>query len=280
MASLRNSHITDTASGLSPVKRKRTDYVIRKVILALNILEQFCDEVDEFSLTELSKRLSMSDGNVQQLLLTLKSRNYVEQDAATKKYRLGFKNLELAQALLRQTDLYRISRPVLTRIYGACSENTAVSVMKKSHVIELDAIQSELPVQVVSRVGVHLPAHCVAAGKMLIASLPHSEQEKLLDALELKRYTNTTITSAVEFASVLGRILDQGFAIDNGELDYEVRSVAAVIRDYTGLPVGAVAVTGPSCRISLERLTGELAALVQKGASEISAKLGFRKLLQ
>jgi len=243
-------------------KRDKTGYIIQKVIQALNVLEQFHDEVDELSLAQLSRRLELSEGSVEPLLTTLKSRNYLEQDRYTKGYRLGFKNLELAQTVLKQTDLYRISHPVLAGLAAECGETSAVAVLSKTHVVELDAVHCEHPVRVVPRVGVHLPVYCTAAGKVLLASLPEDALELLLRGVELKGYTPNTITSPDALKLELSEIA-------------AVRAVAAAIRDYSGRVVGAVVITGPSMRIDAERLAQEFIPLVLRGARDISTRLGY-----
>lgn len=273
----RDSQSSAGTQVVLPAKKEKANYIIQKVVQALDLLEQFHDEVDELGLTELSKRLSLNQSSVAMLLATLKSHNYLEQNKSTGNYRLGFKNLELAQNVLRKIDLYRVAHPVLASISAECGEIAAIAVLSKFHVIELDAIPSDHPVQVVSRVGVHLPVHCTAAGKMLIALKTPLELENLLLGMELSTHTRNTVTCAGALKLKLGEIAQIGYAIDDEELDRDVRSVAAAIRDYAGLVVGAVVITGPSCRISLERLTGEMANLVQEGARQISARLGFHE---
>ena len=275
MISYQNPYSTAVARTLPAARKEKTDYIIHKVIQALDILEQFREDVDELSLAQLSKRLSLNENSVRMLLATLKSRNFLEQNSSTNNYRLGFKTLELAQTVLRQIDLYRVCHPVLASIFARCGETTAVAVLRKSHVIELDAIHSEHPVQVVSRVGVHLPVHCTAAGKVLIASQTPGELEELLQGMELRRFTGNTITCAAELKLRLGEVVEKGYAIDDEEADRDVRGVAAAIYDYSGVAVGAVVINAPSCRLSLERITGEMAPLVQAGAREISERLGF-----
>lgn len=272
---LNHDHRADAAAGETPVKKEKTDYIINKVIQALDILEQFHDDVDELSPTELSRRLAINEAHIHLLLATLKSRNYIELNNATQNYRLGFKNLELAQTVLRQTDLYRVSHPILADIAGKCGETTAVAVLRKAHVIELDAVQSEQPVQVMPRVGVHLPVHCTAAGKVLIAHASPESLELLFRGETLGRYTPSTVTDLQELKIHLTGIAEAGYAIDDQELDREVRGVAAAIHDYGGRVVGAVAITAPSCRVDLACLRDELAPLVLQGAREISAKLGY-----
>jgi DNA-binding IclR family transcriptional regulator len=258
-------------------KREKTVYIINKVIQALDLLEQFHGEVDELSLTQLSKRLSLHENHLRPLVATLKERNYLEQNPSTGGYRLGFKTLELAQTMLRQIDLYRVSHPVLSSIFAACGETTAAAVLSKSFVIELDAIHSEQPVRVVSRVGVHLPAYCTAAGKVLLACQPAEELERLLAGMEFQSYTGNTLDSVERLKAELGQIAEKGYAIDDRESDQEVVGIAAAIHDYAGAVVGAVAITAPSCRMTVERLHSELAPLVLAGAREISTRLGYHQ---
>lgn len=259
------------------VKKDKTEYIIHKVILALDILEQFHDDVDELTLGELSKRVGMTESSLGLMLPTLMSRNYIEQDKISKRYRLGYKNLELAQAVLRQTDLYRVSHPVLASMSHQCGENCSVAVLRKSHVIELDSVQSDHPVQVVRRVGVHLPVHCTAAGKMLISFESEEALELISERGGLDRFTPNTLTGVDELKEQLGRILEQGYAVDDEELDPYVRGVAAAIRDYSGRVVGAVVINGPSCRVDRNRIDKELIPLVRNGAREISLKLGYNE---
>jgi len=277
MNSYRSQYDAAHTDGQPLVKKDKTDYIIQKVIQALNILEQFHDDVAELSLNDLSKRLGMNETSLGLMLATLKARNYVEQDSSTKGYRLGFKNLELAQAVLRQTDLYRISHPILASLAAECGENCAVAVLRKAHVIELDSIQTEHPVQIVRRVGLHLPVHCTAAGKLLIAYETGEALDLLLQGEELQKHTGNTVTCLEELKLQLARIVEAGYAVDDEELDQDVRGVAAAIRDYAGKVVGAVVISGPSCRVDMERIARELTPLVQRGADEISTKLGFHR---
>ena len=277
MVSLTNSCSAGTSRSLQAGKKDKTDYTINKVVQALDILEQFREGVGEFSVIELSRRLAMKAGYVERLLATLESRNYIELNRATGGYRLGFKNLELAQTVVRQTDLHRVSHPVLVSIAGKCGETTAVAVLKRSCAVELDAVHSDKPVQVVPQVGLHLPVHCTAAGKALIASESDEALGRLLNGMSLGRYTQNTITSVENLRIELRRIAEKGYAVDDEELDQGVRSVAAAIRDHVGQVVGALVITGPCCRIDLHRLDSELGPLAQKGAREISTKLGFHQ---
>ena len=97
------------------VRREKSNYIIRSVSHALDVIEQFFGESDELGVTELSKRLKLHKNNIFRLLATLESRGYIEQNKATENYRLGLRSLHLGQAYVSRMGLLRQARPVRAR---------------------------------------------------------------------------------------------------------------------------------------------------------------------
>jgi len=258
-------------------KKEKSEYIIQAVSHALDLLEQFHDEVDELGVTELSKRLKLHKNNVFRLLATLESRNYIEQNKVTENYRLGLKTLELGQTFIKQMGLLRQSRPVLEALVKECNETTYVAILKECHIVYLDVVETDLTVRVVPRVGARLPAYCTAAGKVQIAYMTDEELENYLPTKEMKRYTPKTVVDREELKRHLKLIAEQGYAIDDEEMDVGVKCVGAPIRDYTRRIIGAVSISGPSMRFTDERLEKELIPLVMRSGDEISHKLGYHK---
>lgn len=259
------------------VKKDKSEYIIQAVSHALDLLEQFHDDVDELGVTELSKRLKLHKNNVFRLLATLESRGYIEQNKATENYRLGLKALELGQTFIKQMGLLRQAKPILERIVEECNETCYVAIYKENHIVYLDVVETNLTVRVVSRVGSRLPAYCTAAGKVHMAFMTEEELEELLADMKFIQHTPTTITDPAALKNELDKIRESGYAIDNEELDPGVRCISAPIRDYTRRIVGAISVSGPSMRISDERLETELIPKVLEAADDLSTRLGYPK---
>jgi IclR family KDG regulon transcriptional repressor len=258
-------------------KKEKTEYVIQAVYHAIDLLEQFRDDVDELGVTELSKRLDLHKNNVFRLLATLESRNYIEQNKVTGNYRLGLKTLELGQNFIKQMGLLRQARPVLEQLVKECNETTYVAILKDFQIVYLDVVETDMTVRVVPRVGAQLPAYCTAAGKVQIANMSEEELAKFLPGKELKRFTPNTITDRELLKKQLKEIAAQEYAIDDEELDLGVRCIGAPIRDYTRRIVGAISISGPSMRLTDERLEKDLIPRVKKAAEEISIKLGYNR---
>jgi len=258
-------------------KKEKSEYIIQAVDHALDLLEQFHDEVDELGVTDLSKRLKLHKNNVFRLLATLESRGYIEQNRVTENYRLGLKTLELGQTFIKQMGLLRQSRPVLESLVRECNETTYVAILKDFHIVYLDVVETDLTVRVVPRVGSRLPAYCTAAGKVQLAYMTDEELDHYLPNKEMKQFTSHTITDRDQFKLHLKKVAEQGYAIDNEELDVGVCCVGAPIRDYTRRIIGAISVSGPSMRFTPERIEKELIPLVLKAGDDISVKLGYHK---
>lgn len=258
------------------MQREKTNYVIQSVAHALDVLEQFYGELDELGVTELSKRLKLHKNNVFRLLATLESRGYIEQNKATENYRLGIRCLQLGQTYVSQMGLLRQARPILEDVSQQSRESTYVAIMRRASVVPLDAVESNLPVRIISNVGEALPLHCTAMGKVYLA---YESEEALRHLLgnNLEKFTEKTITDVGSLGEHLKGVAERGFAVDNGEYLVDVRSVAVPIRDYTRNVVGALAVSGPAYRLPAERIDNEIVPLVVKAGKDLSSRLGFHE---
>ncbi len=258
-------------------RKEKSEYIIQAVSHALDLLEQFHDDVDELGVTELSKRLKLHKNNVFRLLATLESRGYIEQNKATENYRLGLKALELGQTFIKQMGLLRQAKPILEKIVEQCNETAYVAIFKDGYVVYLDVVETNLTVRVVSRVGSRMPSYCTAAGKVHLAFMSDEEVDGLLPGREFKTFTPTTLGTKEALRQQLREIEKQGYALDDEELDLGVRCVAAPIRDYTRRIVGAISISGPSMRLDNERIEKEIVPLVIESSEELSTRLGFHK---
>jgi DNA-binding IclR family transcriptional regulator len=258
-------------------RKEKSEYIIQAVSHALDLLEQFHDDVDELGVTELSKRLKLHKNNVFRLLATLESRGYIEQNKATENYRLGLKALELGQTFIKQMGLLRQAKPILEKMVADCNETCYVAIFKEGHIVYLDMVETDMTVRVVSRVGSRLPSYCTAAGKVHLAFMSEDEINEILPEDTFQSYTDTTVTTRKALREELQQVAELGYAIDNEELDLGVHCVAAPIRDYTRRIVGSISISGPTMRLEHGRIVNELVPLVLAAAEELSTRLGYHK---
>lgn len=256
------------------VRREKSNYVIQSVSHALDVLEQFNGNVDEIGVTELSKRLKLHKNNVFRLLATLEARGYIEQNKVSENYRLGLKCLQLGQTFIHQMGLLLQARATLEELAKSSKESAFVAIRKGAGIVPLDFVEPARPVRVVSFLGTVLPPHCTAVGKVYLAF--ESDGGVSLGNLDpLKRYNDKTITDTRGLAQQVKETGEIGYAIDNGEFINEISSIAVPVRDYTRSLVGALAIVGPSDRLTLEKLRNDISPLILDSGRDLSRRLGY-----
>ena len=253
---------------------ERKARIVQAVDRSLAILEAMAREGGPMGLGEISAEVELTRSTVHRLLATLISRGFARQDPASGRYALGFKALEVGTSCLASLDIRGVARPHLRNLARECGETANLSVLEGMDVIYIDQVETESIIKMRARLGSRGPAYCTGSGKVLLASLPDEELDRLLDGRILKRYTTRTIADPARLRQELERTRRDGFALDFGEMEPTVRCAAAPIRDYDGQVLYAVSISGPSTRIEGERLRSVLVPAVLRAAQEISKELG------
>jgi IclR family pca regulon transcriptional regulator len=125
-------------------------------------------------------------------------------------------------------------------------------------------------------VGSRLPAYCTSLGKVLLAFLPPDDIEERLGQIEFTRRGPNTLTSRTALAQELKRVREAGFAVNNEELAYGLRSIAAPVLSHDGTAAAAINLAVHSTMLSLSELVARWSPELRHTAGEISARLGYR----
>ena len=91
---------------------------------------------------------------------------------------------------------------------------------------------------------------------------------------KLATYTPQTITRRAALREELDRVRAQGHALAVDELEVGLTAVAAPIRNAHGDVVASMSVSGPSFRLTPDRVD-DVVALVSDAAVEVSHRLGW-----
>jgi DNA-binding IclR family transcriptional regulator len=261
------------------MKESKPNYPIKVLNKTFSILEILLQHGSAMNMTEIGKKLELYPSTTHRILDTLKHWGYVEQEPDNQKYRLGLKVLELGMAKLQQIDLVREATPYLKELVNQCNETAHLGVLEEEDVLYLAKVESSQTIRMCSYVGKRAPLHCTALGKVLLAYLPEEEIKKILDKRELPRLTEKTITDKKELEKELNEVKKQGFALDIGENEKDVRCIAAPIRNYQGRVIAAVSISGPAFRID-EKVQNNLKVALIETSIKISKRLGYDDKLQ
>ncbi len=256
--------------------KTQPSYPIKVLDKSLSILETLLQENSPISVTEISERLGIYPSTVHRILDTLKYWGYVEQDPDTQKYQLGLKVLELGMAKLHQMDLVKETTPYLKELVSQCDETVHLGVLENGEVLYVAKEEPSQTIRMVSYVGRRAPVHCTALGKVLLAYLPEEERKEILSKKGFPHLTENTITSKKELEKELYKVKEQGFALDRGEHEKDVRCIATPIRNHQGKVLAALSISAPAFRIDIDAQNHLWKALIQT-SKKISKRLGYNE---
>jgi len=252
------------------------NYPIKVLNKTFSVLETLLNHNAPMSMTEISEKLDFYPSTIHRILDTLKYGGYVEQDPTNQKYQLGLKLLELGMTKLHQIDLVREATPYLKELSKKCDETVHLGVLENKNVLYLAKEETSQAIRMISYVGKTAPLHCTGLGKLLLAYLPLTERNLMLDKIELTRLTANTITNKKKLEEELDKIEKEGFALDRGENELDVRCIAAPVKNYQGRVIAAVSISSPSYRINEENKNHLKKELIST-CNNISSHLGFKK---
>ncbi len=226
---------------------------------------------------EISARLGFPPSTTHRIVATLMNRDYFKQDPEDKRYALSVKFLELASMVRLQFNLIAIARPHMEALVSEVKESVNLAVQDEDSVVYLDHVRSQHSMlQLFTRPGARVPLYCTGVGKLFLSRWGEREIDRYLERTERIQHTPRTLVSRKSIMAELERIRQQGYAVDNEEMEEGVRCVAGLILDHPRQAVGAVSISGASMRITTEKIE-YFGKAVREHAMSISRELGFRE---
>jgi DNA-binding IclR family transcriptional regulator len=138
----------------------------------------------------------------------------------------------------------------------------------------MDKIEPSRSVRMITRVGASNPLHCTSVGKAILAFLPEERIADILRRIRYERFTSRTIATAEALRVEIEKTRRRGYAVDDEELEEGLRCIAVPLLDAQRQPIAAVSVSGPSFRVTAQKLPLIANHLLQC-VRGISADMGY-----
>jgi DNA-binding IclR family transcriptional regulator len=211
-------------------------------------LVQVLAQREEVGVAEAGRLLGVARSTAHRLLTSLVVHGFAEQDPETRAYRAGGALLEFGLATVRRYDVRAHARPFLEQLSERTGETTHLLVLAGADTLFLDSVEGGQSVRTTGRVGASFPAHSTSGGKALLAELDEPALRALYPDDRLSALTPHTIASRAALETELAGVRERGYAVNAGESDPHVTSVAAVVRDAGGAARFAISVSMPGFR--------------------------------
>jgi IclR family transcriptional regulator, acetate operon repressor len=240
---------------------------------AARLLAEVVHSADPMTFTGLSAASGLAKSTTSRLLLALERNGLVRRDDHGR-FLPGEMFVSFAWRGGAEAGLVAVAQPFLDRLGKATGETINLGVASSGMVEQIAQVDSTYLIGGTNWIGMSVPLHCSALGKVLLAfgAVPPSGPP----SGPLERRTDKTITSEAALRTDLATVRARGYAVTDEELEPGLIAVAAPVRGYDGAVVAALSVSAPTNRMSRDSVPA-IAGYCAEEAAGLSAVLGYRQ---
>lgn len=219
-------------------------YLIPSVAHACQIFRVLAASPAGRSMHEIEQAVALPRTTLFRLLKTLCHEQMLEKRG--KKYLCGNELTRLGLHMINADHLHQVAIPHIQRLALKSGHTAHLAVPNKGNVLIVEVVDSPSPLMVSKRPGSTAQMHCSATGKVFLAHLYFDELDAFIAEYPLERHTEFTLTDKASLEKALKRTMALGFAVDERELNQNVRCLAVPVRDDLGVVTAAIGITAPA----------------------------------
>ena len=250
-----------------PRKEDRVPATLR----AFTVLEALVRAEDPAGLAELTALVRLPKPTLYRMLALLQSAGLVMRTPGARAYAPGPRLAALGRDVMLHGAMRSAGHAVLAGLVEEIGETCNFTMLDGAQIVYVDRVETAWPLRMTLTSGSHVPLHCTASGKLLLALLPKASRERIAAQLPLERFTESTITDTRRFGAELARIRANRYATDNEEFHAGLVCVAVPVIGKKRA-CAALAVHAPVSRMPLERALSYLPVL-RRAAAAMSSTL-------
>lgn len=228
-------------------------------------------QLDGAGVTELADELEYSQSAVHAQLTTLRKHGLVAKEGTT--YQLSLQFLEIAQHVTSRFGDIDVIRSEMNALADETGEVAQFATHERGKIVCVHRARGDNAVKTGSFMGKREHLHSTAMGKAILSTMP-DEVDEIVDAFGLPEQTDRTTTTHEELQAQLEDVREQGYAIDDEENVRGLRCVAVPVM-ASDENLGAVSVTGPTSRMTDDRIKSVLTDAVANSANIIEINYKF-----
>jgi len=246
---------------------------VQSLSRALKLLNALSYHASGLCLSEVAQEVGLPNSTAHRLLTTLQNERFVRFDTERSVWLIGVQAFRVGSAFVRSRDVVTITRPYMRRLMEQSGETVNLGIADRGEIVYLAQVECQKMMRAIAGPGGRARMHCSGVGKAILSHMNQEATRKVLHGRELTRETSHTHTSIEALFQDLEVSQQRGYAIDDEENAIGLRCVASAIFDEHGEPLAAVSVSGPTARVTDQRVLS-LGELVHKIANDVTAELG------
>lgn len=260
-----------TAEEIEP---EPASYYVKSVEKTFAVLLAFTSEEPRLTVTRAAAKADLSRAAARRFLLTLTDLGYLQADGNF--FQLTPRTLDVGASFMAGLTLPRIAEPHLKALASELDETTSLCILDRTEVVYVARVAAPRLLSVSINVGTRFPAWATSMGRVLLAGLEDAEREAYLGGVQLRPFTDHTVSSVDQLREAVERAAKSGWAIVSGELEEGLRGVAVPVKRGRQV-VAALNVSLQRHRVGTAEIEQGIVPLLQAAARRIGDDYGGRE---
>lgn len=230
-----------------------------------------CPEGGE-RVTQLAQQIGLSQPTTHRLLRSLMDEGMVEQDARSKRYRLGLEFFALAARAGQTGNLRDVVRPSLLRLSASLGDSLFLLARSGFDAVCLDRSEGPYPIRTFTGDIGGRVALGVGQGSLAILAFLAEEERDTVIRYNLPRLRDFHLYDEVMLRSEIDNVRRLGYAARNTGVLEGMAGLAVPILDREGRAVAALSVATITDRLNAERMP-TVVDMLKREAAAIGQKI-------
>ena len=230
------------------------------MVKAFAVVEIILKENRPLALSELAELLKRPKQTVHRTVRQLEVAGFLAREPGRNRYGIGPRLSSVAGDVLEWCVRHTPCHVSLTRLVAEVGETCNIGTIDGDAVKYLDRVESDFPLRAQLHPGSRVPLYATGLGKLFLAHLVSRTRRRILQKLDLVRFTDNTITDLAALEDELKRIRKRGYAVNDQEFHDGIISVAVPIRRGVQVIAG-LAMHAPLARLSIDQAVAHVPTL-------------------
>jgi len=261
----RRRNVTELKPLLRPPKLTNVrEHKLGATARSFAVLEHVASSRAPVDVLDIIASLKLPKATAYRLVDWFITQGYLSREPGRRRLIVGPKLTNLAFGALSSSIRHDTPHVVLQRLVHTLNETCNICTLLNGEVIYLDRVEAEhWPLRLHYTIGSRVPLHCSAIGKLFLALAASPRRRRLLQSLELRPFTESTITDGVRLEAELRQIRKEQVSFDREEYLVGVVCMAVPVIGKNGEMLAALAIQAPEARMNVQTARRHLPTLRQ-----------------
>ncbi len=229
--------------------------------------------------SSVAAKLGLPRSSTYHLLTAMQESGFVIHYPEAKRWGLGVAAFEIGAAYSRQDPIRQLGTPLLQKVvqnFQPLPLTAHIGVLHGHETLYIAKAESKRKLEVVTDVGVRLPAPLTATGRAIMLSMSAAEvKAQLAGSRGFVNRTDSGPKDMAELKKILSVEVSLGYTREDGFITAGYSSIAFPVMNAQHQAVAAIGVTFNTSDLT-KRLESDIVRAITKASHQLEQRMGFK----